>query len=88
MNSEYEIKSLTKERDGFVAVVDFGGEVGIRKWSFSRDLSEEQLEKELVASCHAVLADLELFAENAERDAREAEDNRKVEEVKSSLGLK
>ncbi len=88
MSKEYEIKSLTKERDGFLAVVDFGGEVGIRRWMFSRDLSEDDLEKAILKSCEGVFSDMELFAENAERDAREAEDNRKVEGVKSNLGLK
>ena len=88
MNDSYKVKSVTKERDGFKVVVDFGGEVGVRNWMFSRDLSEEDLQAEVEQSCKGVMDDLKMFAENKPRDAREAEDDRKVEKVKSQLGVK
>lgn len=88
MSSDYEIKSIEKERDGVRVVVDFGEKVGERHWMFSRDLSSEKLEMEIEKSCMGVLADLKMFAENKERDAREMEDDRKVEKVKSQLGVK
>jgi hypothetical protein len=88
MSDSYEIKSLTKERDGFKVTVDFGKEIGERVWMFSRDLPEKELSEELEKSCKGVLEDLKMFAENEERDAREAEDDRKVEKVKSQLGVK
>jgi len=84
----YKVKSLTKERDGFKAVVDFGEGIGERMWMFDRDLSESELKEELENSCKGVLADIKMLAENKERDAREAEDDRKVEKVKSQLGIK
>lgn len=81
--SGYTVKSIIKEAKVFVATIKVGDEV--KKFAYSRDLSEEELQEAVEKDAQGILADLKMFAENAERDAREAEDDRKVESVKEAL---
>lgn len=88
MEKKYTIQSITKEKNGFIVSVNFGEKVGERNWLFSRDLKKSELVNEIELSCKGVLRDERMFEMNKERDLREAQDDKKLEEVKKNLGIK
>lgn len=83
---DYKILTLIKKRDNVVAAIAYEC-CGVMKYGYSRDLSAEELAEAVEADAQGHLADEALWAANAERDAKEKADSKKVELAKESLGV-
>lgn len=87
---EYKVSKIEKTNDGIEAEVQFLEDeevVDSRKYLYSAELEQEELESAIRKDAEGVIADYELRDANAERDRQEKEVDAKVEGLKESFDL-